>query len=56
MGPDDAERVRRDVAAYIALPPSADEVALARCAPNWSDIADDTDWDVVYGDGGTRPA
>ena len=44
------ERVRRDVAAYVEVPQSADEVGLAGCAPDWSEIADETDWDALYGD------
>jgi hypothetical protein len=43
-----AERLRRDVAAYTAAPPSDDEVALARTPVNWADLADDTDWDALY--------
>ncbi len=43
------ERLRRDIAAYTRSPPTEDEVALAAVAPAWSDIADDTDWDALYG-------
>jgi hypothetical protein len=43
-----SERIRRDVAAYAAVPPSDDEVALSRTPIDWSDLADDTDWDTVY--------
>lgn len=49
IGPNDAVRSRRDVAAYTTMPQSADTSALACCAPDWSDIADETDWDAVYG-------
>ena len=44
------ERVRRDVAAYTAQPPTQEEIALVDRAPDRSDLADDTDWDAVYGD------
>jgi hypothetical protein len=44
------EQLRRDVAAYVAVPPSADEIALASTTPSWSDLADDTDWQALYGD------
>jgi len=44
------ERVRRDVAAYIACPPSNEEIALARHTPDWSALADDTDWEALYAD------
>ena len=43
------ERLRRDIAAYTGSPPTDDEVALAAVTPPWSDIADDTDWDALYG-------
>jgi hypothetical protein len=45
-----SERVRRDVAAYTATPPSDDEIALARAPINWAELADDTDWDALYRD------
>jgi hypothetical protein len=45
------ERVRQDVAAYIAHPQSEDEIALARRTPDWSALADDTDWEALYADG-----
>lgn len=45
-----SERLRRDVAAYTALPPADDEIALARAPINWSDLADTTEWDAVYQD------
>ena len=47
-----SEHVRRDVAAYAAIPPSADEIALARSPVDWSEIADETDWDALYRDPG----
>jgi Arc/MetJ family transcription regulator len=43
-----AERLRRDVAAYAAAPPTADEIALARPSIDWSDLQDDTDWEALY--------
>lgn len=45
-----AERIRRDVAAYAATPPSEDEVALSRGPIDWSELADETDWDALYRD------
>jgi hypothetical protein len=44
------ERLRRDVAAYTARPPTDDEIALTRAPVTWSDLADDTDWDALYAD------
>ncbi len=43
-----AERIRRDVAAYVAQPVTDEEVALSAPSANWSDLADDTDWGAVY--------
>lgn len=47
------ERLRRDVAAYVRDPPSTDEVGLISPAPDWSDLADDTDWEGLYGGTGS---
>ncbi len=44
------ERIRNDVAAYVAHPPTAEEIAIAHHRPNWSDLADDTDWEALYAD------
>ena len=44
-----AERLRRDVAAYQAQPPTEDEVALAGSAPAGG-LADATDWAALYAD------
>lgn len=44
------ERLRRDVAAYVATPPTGDEIALAAITPSWDALADDTDWDALYAD------
>jgi len=44
-------RAHRDVAAYTRVPPAADEVAIAHVRPDWSDLADETDWDSLYGGG-----
>jgi len=46
------QRLRRDLAAYGRMTVTDDEVALARTTPSWADLADDTDWDAVYADGG----
>jgi hypothetical protein len=45
-----AERLHRDVLAYTAMPPTGEEIALARGSTNWSDLADDTDWESLYAD------
>jgi hypothetical protein len=52
----ETERLRRDVAAYAAVPPRESEVALAAITPSWSTLADDTDWDALYDDGRTPHA
>lgn len=39
-------RRRRDVAAYTRGPQTNEEAALAAVQPDWTDLADDTDWDV----------
>lgn len=41
-------RVLSDVKAYTSTPPTDDEVAFAHVAPDWSDLADDTDWDAAW--------
>lgn len=46
------ERIRRDVAAYAGLPPSEEEIALAAIRPAGEDLADDTDWEALYGEEG----
>lgn len=47
-----SERLRRDIAAYTGTPPTEAEVALATITPLWSDLADETDWDALYGEEG----
>lgn len=44
-----AERLRRDVEAYTAHPPTDDEAGLARRRAGVADLADDTDWEALYG-------
>lgn len=41
-----AERLRRDIAAYRKTPPTSDEVELALLAATTLD--DDTDWEAAY--------
>jgi hypothetical protein len=41
-------RVLNDVNAYTTTPPTAEEVALGHALPDWSDLADDTDWDAEW--------
>ena len=43
-------RLRRDVEAYTAVPPTDDERALSEARPGWDDLADDTDWDAEWPD------
>jgi Arc/MetJ family transcription regulator len=42
-----AERLASDLRAYALHPPTAFEKAVGELPQNWSDIADDTDWDAV---------
>ncbi len=43
-----SEQIRSDVLAYLAAPPTADEVGLAQAIPESPDLADDTDWEELY--------
>lgn len=43
------ERLRRDIAAYRDVPPTADELALGELADS-SQLDDDTDWAGLYRD------
>ncbi len=43
-----SERLRQDVAAYVARPDSDEEMAIAAATVDWSDLADDTDWADLY--------
>jgi len=44
-----AAHLQRDIEAYSGLAPTDDEIALAAPAADWSDLADDTDWEDLYG-------
>jgi len=44
---NDAERLRRDIAAYHRIPPTAPETAIALLA-DASGLADETDWEALY--------
>ncbi len=45
------ERLRRDVEAYTGTRPTDDDqIALSVTVPDWSDLADSTDWDALYAD------
>jgi hypothetical protein len=44
------ERLRKDVAAYRQVPPTAEEIALAVVGAA-AGIADDVDWEALYADG-----
>ena len=41
-------RVLSDVEAYTGRPPTGDEVAIGHALLDWSDLADDTDWDAEW--------
>ena len=43
----DAERLRKDIAAYGRVPPTGPEVAIALLADT-SGLADETDWEALY--------
>jgi hypothetical protein len=43
----DAERLRRDIAAYHRIPPTAQEAAIAVLGDT-SGLADETDWEALY--------
>ncbi len=43
-------RLRRDIEAYATVPPKAEDVSLGEATPDWSDLADDTDWDAEWPD------
>ena len=44
-------RVLNDVKAYTETPPTAEEIALSLASPDWSALADDTDWDAEWPEG-----
>ena len=41
-------RLLHDVRAYARTPPTDEEAAPSRVLPDWSDLADDTDWDAEW--------
>jgi len=41
-------RLRRDVEAYAAVPPTGAEAALGQARPDWADLDDDTEWDADW--------
>ena len=43
-----AERIRHDVTAYQLMPITDAELALTNLRPDWSDLADNTDWDAMF--------
>jgi hypothetical protein len=43
-------RLRRDIEAYTQAPPTGEEIELARVRPDWTDLADDTDWENEWPD------
>jgi Arc/MetJ family transcription regulator len=46
-----AARIRRDIAAYEAMPPTADEISLTTfVATSHADLHDDTDWEALFAD------
>lgn len=42
------DRLRRDLEAYARTPSTPEEVALSEMGPDWSALADDTDWDAEW--------
>jgi hypothetical protein len=48
-----AAQLRRDVEAYSDKPPTAEEISLASSRGGWGGLADDTDWEALYADGGS---
>ncbi len=46
-----AERIRRDIAAYKAVPLTPDEISLtSHVAASHGDLEDDTDWEALFSD------
>jgi len=43
-------RLRHDIEAYTTTPPTDHEAAFGEVVPDWSDLADDTDWDAEWPD------
>jgi Bacterial antitoxin of type II TA system, VapB len=41
-------RMRHDIETYTKTPLTDQEVAAGDIAPDWSDLADDTDWDAEW--------
>ncbi len=41
-------RLRRDVEAYAAVPPTAEEAGLGQAQPQSNDLHDETDWDAEW--------
>lgn len=41
-------RLRRDIEAYAAHPPTDEERLLADASPEWADLADETDWEAEW--------
>jgi Arc/MetJ family transcription regulator len=41
-------RVLNDVEAYSKVPSTDEEVAFGHVVPDWSDLADDTDWEAEW--------
>ena len=44
-------RLRRDIEAYTRVPTTDQEIALGDLPADWSDLADDTDWDAEWPSG-----
>lgn len=41
-------RLRRDVRAYVRRPTTDEEAAVGESSPDWTDLADETDWDAEW--------
>ena len=41
-------RLRKDLEAYAATPPTSEEAGLALSSPEWDDLVDDVDWEAEW--------
>jgi len=41
-------RLRRDIEAYTNTPQTAEEIAIGEALPDWTELADDTDWGAEW--------
>ena len=43
-------QIRLDIEAYRRVPPTEVEAALGQAHPDWTDLADETDWEAEWPD------